>query len=126
MAYSFAGNTYAPSCLKLFVIDGEEVTNRESISVWSADFNSEDPDLMIGINLARIKGFPISFPLVKLIGHKFGDQQWCPSDGDCDIWGYAIYICGVRKYYLRKNKNLQLHSPQHVLKKFREPSTKSY
>ncbi|KAK7813314.1 hypothetical protein CFP56_005487 [Quercus suber] len=27
--------------------NGEEVTNRENISVWSADFNSEDPDLMI-------------------------------------------------------------------------------
>ena len=38
-----------PSCLKLFVIDGEDVTNRENISVWSADFNSEDPDLMIGM-----------------------------------------------------------------------------
>ena len=43
-----------------------------------------------------------------------------------DIWGYAICICGVRRYYLRKNKNLQLHNPQHVLKKFREPSRKRY
>ncbi|KAK7823775.1 hypothetical protein CFP56_035079 [Quercus suber] len=110
-----------PSCLKLFVIDGEEVTNRENISVWSADFNSEDPDLMIGMCISC----PLAI-MVKLIGHKIGDQQWCPSDGDCDIWGYAIYICGVRKYYLRKNKNLQLHSPQHVLQKFGEPSRKSY
>ena len=38
-----------PSCLKLFVIDGEDVANRENISVWSADFKSEDPDLMIGM-----------------------------------------------------------------------------
>ena len=43
-----------------------------------------------------------------------------------DIWGYAICICGVRRYYLRKSKNLQLHNPQHALKKFREPSRKRY
>ena len=29
--------------------DGEEVTNKENIYVWNADFNSEDPDLMIGM-----------------------------------------------------------------------------
>ncbi|KAL4637114.1 hypothetical protein ACB092_03G057200 [Castanea dentata] len=43
-----------------------------------------------------------------------------------DIWGYAICICRVRRYYLRKNENLQLHNLQHVLKKFRESSRKRY
>ena len=43
-----------------------------------------------------------------------------------DIWGYAIYICRVQKYYPRKNKTLQLHNPRQVLKKLREPSSKRY
>ena len=30
-------------------MDGKEITNRENIFVCSAYFNSEDPDLMIGM-----------------------------------------------------------------------------
>ena len=39
-----------------------------------------------------------------------------------DIQGYAIYICRVQKYYPRKNKILQLHSPcsQKVQKTIKE------